>query len=233
MLYQAHKGVSTENPENTMPAMIAAVEMGCDAIETDVRRTADGHLVLIHDRDVARTTNGQGNVDEMTLARLRALDAGAWKDPAFAGTRIPTVEEFLEYVHDKNVIINWELKEYPKELGEEWAYGTIDALVELIDRFGDPPKSLLNLIGASLLRNTAGRLGITEISQKRGALFFFVTQPNAKQLQALMVQYYDRIAFNDKTAPYYVAIRVKKNELSVDLMRDVIAIFEKNAITTT
>ncbi len=108
-----------------------------------------------------------------------------------------------------------------------------DLIDELIDRFGDPPKSLLNLIGASLLRNTAGRLGITEISQKRGALFFFVTQPNAKQLQALMVQYYDRIAFNDKTAPYYVAIRVKKNELSVDLMRDVIAIFEKNAITTT
>ena len=104
-----------------------------------------------------------------------------------------------------------------------------DLLDELIDRFGDPPKSLLNLIGASLLRNTAGRLGITEISQKRGALFFFVTQPNAKQLQALMMQYYDRIAFNDKTAPYYVAVRVKKGELSVDLMRDVIAIFEKNA----
>ena len=103
-----------------------------------------------------------------------------------------------------------------------------DLIDELIDRFGDPPKSLLNLIGASLLRNTAGRLGITEISQKRGALFFFVTRPNAKQLQALMVQYYDRIAFNDKTAPYYVAVRIKKGELSVELMRDVIAIFEKN-----
>lgn len=104
-----------------------------------------------------------------------------------------------------------------------------DLIDELIDRFGDPPKSLLNLIGASLLRNTAGRLGITEITQRRGALFFFVTQPNAKQLQALMVKYYDRIAFNDKTAPYYVAVRLIKNELSVDLMRNVIAIFEKNA----
>ncbi|MBQ9906072.1 MAG: transcription-repair coupling factor [Oscillospiraceae bacterium] len=104
-----------------------------------------------------------------------------------------------------------------------------DLIDELIDRFGDPPKSLLNLIGASLLRNTAGRLGINEITQKRGALFFFVTQPNAKQLQALMVKYYDRIAFNDKTAPYYVAVRIKKGELSVDLMRDVIAIFEENA----
>ncbi|MBO7176650.1 MAG: glycerophosphodiester phosphodiesterase, partial [Clostridia bacterium] len=61
-----HRGDRKHYPENTMPAMIAAVEMGCDAIETDVRRTKDGHLVLIHDRDVARTTNGQGNVDEMT-----------------------------------------------------------------------------------------------------------------------------------------------------------------------
>lgn len=103
-----------------------------------------------------------------------------------------------------------------------------DLVDELIDRFGDPPKSLLNLIDASLLRNTAGRVGITEISQKRGALFFFITQPNAKQLQKLMQAYYDRIAFNDKTAPYYVAIRLKKGELSVSLMQAVIQIFEEN-----
>ncbi len=104
-----------------------------------------------------------------------------------------------------------------------------DLIDELIDRFGDPPQSLVNLIDASLLRNTAGRLGISDIAQKRGALFFYITQPNAKQLQALMVNYYDRIAFNDREAPYFVAVRLKKGELSVDLMREVIAIFEKNA----
>ena len=86
ILLGGHRGDRKHFPENTMPAMRAAVEMGCDAIETDVRRTKDGHLVLIHDRDVARTTNGHGNVDEMTLTELRALDAGSWKDPAFAGT---------------------------------------------------------------------------------------------------------------------------------------------------
>ncbi|MBQ6041196.1 MAG: transcription-repair coupling factor [Oscillospiraceae bacterium] len=100
---------------------------------------------------------------------------------------------------------------------------------ELIDRFGDPPQSLINLIDAALLRNTAGRLGISEISQKRGALFFYITQPNARQLQALMRNYYDRIAFNDREVPYFVAVRLKKGELSVDLMREVIAVFEKNA----
>ncbi len=103
-----------------------------------------------------------------------------------------------------------------------------DLIDELIDRFGDPPQSLLNLIGASLLRNTAGRLGISEITQKRGALFFFITQPNGRQLAALMQAYYDRINFNDKNPPYFVAVRLKKGELSVDLMREVISIFEKN-----
>ena len=93
----------------------------------------------------------------------------------------------------------------------------------------DPPQSLINLIDASLLRNTAGRLGISEITQKRGALFFFITQPNAKQLQALMQASYDRINFNDKTAPYFVAVRLKKGELSVTLMQEVIAIFEKHS----
>ncbi|HAM68671.1 MAG TPA: transcription-repair coupling factor [Ruminococcus sp.] len=104
-----------------------------------------------------------------------------------------------------------------------------DLVDELIDRFGDPPKSLLNLIDAALLRNTAGRLGITEISQKRGALFFFISHPNAKQLQKLMQEYYDRIAFNDKKPPYYAAVRLKKGELSVDLMRKVIQIFLDNS----
>ena len=75
----AHRGDRANFPENTMPAFISTCEMGCDAIETDVRMTKDGHLVLIHDRDVERTTNGKGFVDEMTLEEIRALDAGAWK----------------------------------------------------------------------------------------------------------------------------------------------------------
>lgn len=111
----------------------------------------------------------------------------------------------------------------------ETAADKTDMIDELIDRFGEPPKSLVNLIDAALLRNTAGRVGITEISQKRGALFFFLTAPNSSQLSALMRQYYDRIAFNDKKPPYYVAVRIKKGELSVDLMREVLAIFEKYA----
>ena len=139
-----HRGDRKNYPENTMPAFIAIREMGADAIETDVRTTKDGHLVLIHDRDVKRTTNGEGFVDQMTLAELRELDAGFWKDEKFVGTKIPTVEEFLEFISKTDLIINWELKEYAAELGEEHAFGCIDKLVELIDKYGVADRSIMN-----------------------------------------------------------------------------------------
>ena len=143
VLLGGHRGDRKNFPENTMPAFIAIQEMGADAIETDVRMTKDGHLVLIHDRDVKRTTNGEGFVDQMTLEELRRLDAGAWKSPEFAGTKIPTVEEFLEFVSNTELIINWELKEYPAELGDR-AYACIDKLVALIDKYDMAARSLMN-----------------------------------------------------------------------------------------
>ncbi|MBE6703414.1 MAG: hypothetical protein E7585_08425 [Ruminococcaceae bacterium] len=151
ILFGCHRGDRLHYPENTMLAFRAAAELGCDAIETDVRTTKDGHLVLIHDRDVARTTNGSGNVDEMTLEEIRALDAGGWKDPAFAGEKIPTVIEFLEFVSKTDMLINWELKEYPDELGEAQAYGCVDKLVALIDRYGLAERSMMNSFSQKVL----------------------------------------------------------------------------------
>lgn len=151
VLLGAHRGDRRNYPENTMSAMRAAVEMGCDAIETDVRMTKDGHLVLIHDRDVVRTTDGKGFVDEMTLEELRRLDAGKIKGDTFKGEKIPTVEEFLELVADTDVIVNWELKEYPCDFGEERAYETVDRLVSLIDAYGMADRSLMNSFSQKLL----------------------------------------------------------------------------------
>jgi glycerophosphoryl diester phosphodiesterase len=127
-----------------MPAFEAIIKMGADAIETDVRMTKDGHLVLIHDRDVKRTTDKEGFVDQMTLEEIKSLDAGFWKGEQFVGVRIPTVEEFLELVAPTDLIINWELKEYPADLGEERAFECIDKLVELIDKYGMAKRSLMN-----------------------------------------------------------------------------------------
>lgn len=159
ILFGAHRGDQTNFPENTMPAFRRAVELGCDIIETDVRMTRDGHLVLIHDRDVLRTTNCAGLIDEMTLAEVKTLDAGFRKAPEFEGVRIPAVEEFLDYVSQTDVLINWELKEYPIDMGEERAFACVDKLVELIDKYNMAERSMFNSFSDPLLEYAADKWG--------------------------------------------------------------------------
>ena len=77
-LIVAHRGASTEAPEHTYAAYVAALSAGADALECDVRLTADGHLVCVHDRRVDRTSNGTGKVSALELARLEELDFGSW-----------------------------------------------------------------------------------------------------------------------------------------------------------
>jgi glycerophosphoryl diester phosphodiesterase len=92
----AHRGYSWVAPENTLPALAAAVPAGATFVEFDVRTSADGVPVVIHDRTVDRTTSGTGAVDELTLAELRSLDAGSWFSPAYAGVRVPLLTEVLD-----------------------------------------------------------------------------------------------------------------------------------------
>lgn len=92
----AHRGYSAVAPENTLPALAAAVRGGATIVEFDVRTTADGVPVVFHDRTVDRTTTGTGHVGELTLAEMAALDAGSWFSPAYAGVRVPTLVETLD-----------------------------------------------------------------------------------------------------------------------------------------
>ncbi|MFE9677732.1 glycerophosphodiester phosphodiesterase [Streptomyces sp. NPDC006259] len=78
----AHRGASEDAPEHTLAAYRKAIEDGADALECDVRLTADGHLVCVHDRRVNRTSNGRGAVSQLELADLAALDFGSWKTRA-------------------------------------------------------------------------------------------------------------------------------------------------------
>ncbi|CAA9543482.1 MAG: Glycerophosphoryl diester phosphodiesterase [uncultured Thermomicrobiales bacterium] len=94
MLVYAHRGASGEEPENTLRAFRRALDVGSDGIELDVRTSADGIPVVIHDRDISRTTDGMGMVDEMSLDQLRTLDAGS-------GERVPTLEDVLDLVGDR------------------------------------------------------------------------------------------------------------------------------------
>jgi glycerophosphoryl diester phosphodiesterase len=84
-----------------MEAIRQAVELGADMIELDVRISRDGIPVIIHNSTVDETTDGKGQVSSMTLAQLKKLDAGSWKDKRYAGQRIPTLMEVLEYSRGK------------------------------------------------------------------------------------------------------------------------------------
>ena len=92
----AHRGASGYAPENTFPAFERAIALRSDGIETDVRASQDGVLVLVHDERVDRTTDGEGKVAELTFEELQRLDAGQPFNPRFAGERVPTAEAFLE-----------------------------------------------------------------------------------------------------------------------------------------
>ena len=96
MIVIAHRGASAYAPENTEAAFDLAIAMRADAIETDLRRTQDGVIVLIHDAQVNRTTDGHGRVEDMVWSALQTLDAGRWKHSRFAGQRIPTLDWFLD-----------------------------------------------------------------------------------------------------------------------------------------
>ena len=102
MIITGHRGAAKLEPENTRLSFQKAIDLGVDQIETDVHLTKDNHLVIIHDATVDRTTNGQGEIADLTLLEIRQLDAGK-------GERIPTLGEVIEWVRGK-VILQIELK---------------------------------------------------------------------------------------------------------------------------
>lgn len=108
----AHRGASALAPENTLAAFRKAIEAGADMVELDVRLTRDGHLVVIHDGNVRRTTNGSGLVARMTLEEVKALDAGSRFSPAFVGEKIPTLDEVIGATRGR-IALNVEVKAPP------------------------------------------------------------------------------------------------------------------------
>ncbi|MER6033272.1 MULTISPECIES: glycerophosphodiester phosphodiesterase [unclassified Streptomyces] len=152
----AHRGASEDAPEHTLAAYKKAIEDGADALECDVRLTADGHLVCVHDRRVNRTSNGRGAVSALELADLAALDFGSWKtreawrgrdeepdwehrpeDPA--DTSVLTLERLLELVADSGRRVELAIEtKHPTR----WAGQVEDRLLQLLKRFGlDAPAS--------------------------------------------------------------------------------------------
>jgi glycerophosphoryl diester phosphodiesterase len=121
----AHRGYSARAPENTRAALRAAAVAGADAVEFDLRVAACGTPVLFHDGMLSRTTDGVGPVRRRTLAQLKALDAGRWFSPEFAGETIPSLAEALETLAPLTVRVYAEVKEF-RELED------LDRMVSLV-----------------------------------------------------------------------------------------------------
>jgi len=106
----AHRGANDTHPENTLAAFQEAIRLGAHMIEFDIRMTKDNELIIIHDDTLSRTTNGKGKVSDFTLAEIKELDAGEWKDPIFKGERIPTLSETIDMM-PRNIWLNVHIKE--------------------------------------------------------------------------------------------------------------------------
>lgn len=150
VLLAAHRGDQKCCPENTMPAFEAALKAGVDMIETDIHMTRDGELVLIHDRSAKRTCGVDVIINDMTLEEVRKLDAGACFSEKFKETPVPTVREFMEWVSKTDLLVNWELKDYPKDVGVR-AFACAERLLEMIQEFGLEKRSMLNSFSDQVL----------------------------------------------------------------------------------
>lgn len=108
----AHRGGAMRYPENTLAGFRRSVEIGVYGVEFDVHRCASGELVVIHDDDLGRTTNGVGYIKEASYSEIKRLSAGKWFAPEFAKEHVPLLEEVLSVFDDK-ILINIEIKNTP------------------------------------------------------------------------------------------------------------------------
>lgn len=127
----AHRGYSSIAPENTLPAYRLAKQRGFFYVETDVSFTSDGVPVCLHDATINRTSNGSGNINSLTWEQVQQYDFGSWKSPAYAGTKIPSLEEFLLLCRDIILHPYIELKNTAT-----YSQSQIEGLVDMVYRLG-------------------------------------------------------------------------------------------------
>ncbi len=106
----AHRGANSTHPENTISAFKEAIRLGAHMIELDVQMSRDSVLVIMHDASVDRTTNGRGDISDLTIFEIKTLDAGSWKDTLYKNERVPTLAEALE-IMPTNIWLNIHIKD--------------------------------------------------------------------------------------------------------------------------
>ncbi|MEZ9154320.1 glycerophosphodiester phosphodiesterase family protein [Vibrio sp. 10N.286.49.E11] len=134
-----HRGAASLAPENTLVSIEQAAKAGAKWIEIDTQLSADGIPMLFHDKTVNRCTNGTGNIADLDLTALKALDAGSWFGSEFAGTTIPTLSEALDKCLELDVTLNLEIKIYDDKAIQP----LVEKVAALIEQKQFPTEKLL------------------------------------------------------------------------------------------
>lgn len=127
----AHRGYSSNAPENTLPAYKLAKQNGFYYVETDISFTSDGVPVLLHDASIDRTSNGSGNINDLTWSQVQQYDFGSWKSAKYVGTKIPSFEQFIKLCRDISLHPYIELK-----TSETYTESQITGLVDIVKAYG-------------------------------------------------------------------------------------------------
>lgn len=160
-MVSGHRGERCLELENTMYAFRRAIDLGVDMIETDVHMTRDGHLVLMHDADVERTTNGRGKIRDMTLCEIKSLDATVNSKIAVSPEAPPTLSELLELAKEKEeLLLNVELKDYPED-GEDFAYESAERACNMLIEYGVAHRTWINSFSGKILEYVYKKYGDT------------------------------------------------------------------------
>ena len=129
----AHRGASAYFPENTIDSFQGAIALDADMVELDVQLTLDGEVVVFHDEEITRCTNGQGRIADYALVNLKKLDAGSWFDKKFRGAEIPLLAEVLSLCKDR-IAVNIEIK--AEAVKEQIKGGIEEKCLQIVNQSG-------------------------------------------------------------------------------------------------
>ena len=140
----AHRGMSTLAPENTMAAFELMPRYNVNWLETDLAITNDEKLVIMHDGDVARTTNGHGRVTAFNFEELHRLSAGAWFDSKFRNEKVPTFDDVIDFVNRNQINLNLEIKPINGKDADRLTRSMVRQLANRIDRIDSRIRGIIS-----------------------------------------------------------------------------------------
>lgn len=173
-----HRGVAATHPENTAASIKQAARLGLKWVEVDIQITLDNQLVVCHDHTLNRCSNGQGRIDQHTLAELRQFDFGSWKSEHFRGETLLTLSELLTLTEQYHLNVNLEIK---VDTRHQAAHVVELVKATLVTRQVDPERVLLSSFSHAVTLELAKHLP----QYRRGVITDNLTPEDVAQLTAI------------------------------------------------